>query len=200
MARRLELDPDRLFPADAATRAVARALYAEVAELPIVSPHGHTDPEWFAGNAAWSDATSLLLAPDHYLYRMLYSQGVALDDLGIPRHGVAPATDPRAAWRTFAGHYHLFRGTPSRLWMDHVLAEVFGIDVQLEAATADAIYRRYRRESWRRLRSARARCSTGSGSISSPPPKAHTTTWPITPRSGVRAGRAGSSRPIAPTR
>ena len=140
MARRLELHPDRLFPSDPATRDVARALYAEVAGLPIVSPHGHTDPVWFADNQNWTDATSLLLAPDHYIYRMLYSQGVELDALAIPRKSGVPATDPRAAWKLFASHYTLFRGTPSRLWLDHVFAEVFGIDVALEEATADLYF------------------------------------------------------------
>ena len=84
----------------------------------------------------------LLLAPDHYLYRMLYSQGVALDRLGVARRGGAAAADPREAWRLFAAHYHLFRGTPSRLWLDHVFAEVFGLEVALEAATADLYYDR----------------------------------------------------------
>ncbi|WP_294211046.1 glucuronate isomerase, partial [uncultured Sphingomonas sp.] len=140
MARALRLDPDRLFPADPTTRSIARTLYAGVADLPIVSPHGHTDPRWFAENANWTDATSLLLAPDHYLYRMLYSQGIALDALAIPHKDGVPATDPRAAWRLFADHYHLFRGTPSRLWLDHVFAEVFGIDVALEAETADLYF------------------------------------------------------------
>ena len=137
MARPLELHPDRLLPADPTTREIARTLYGMIADLPIVSPHGHTDPTWFADNAPWTDATSLLLAPDHYLYRMLYSQGIELDALAIPRRDGAPATDPRAAWALFAANYHLFRGTPSRLWLDHVFAEVFGIDVALEAGTAD---------------------------------------------------------------
>ena len=140
MARPLELHPDRLFPADPATRAIARTLYAEVADLPIVSPHGHVDPVWFADDACWTDATTLLLAPDHYLYRMLYSQGIDLDALAIPRRDGVPATDPRAAWRLFADHYHLFRGTPSRLWLDHVFATVFGIEVELEGATADRYF------------------------------------------------------------
>ncbi len=143
MPRPLQLHPDRLFPADPATRAVARALYAEVAALPIVSPHGHTDPAWFATDAPWADATGLLLAPDHYLFRMLYSQGVSLDALGVPGKDGRPSTaDPRAAWRLLASHYHLFRGTPSRLWLDHVFAEVFGFEVALEAATADLYYDR----------------------------------------------------------
>ncbi|MBN8814397.1 MAG: glucuronate isomerase [Sphingomonas sp.] len=137
MAGSLELHPDRLFPADPGTRAIARDVYAAIADLPIVSPHGHTDPSWFASDAKWTDATSLLLAPDHYIYRMLYSQGVELDALAIPRRSGIPATDPRASWRLFASNYHLFRGTPSRLWLDHVFAEVFGIDVALDASTAD---------------------------------------------------------------
>src|SRR4051812_506297 len=142
MPRPLKLDPDRLLPAEPSTRAVARDLYAAVAGLPIVSPHGHTDPAWFATDAAWTNPAELLLAPDHYLYRMLYSQGLPLDRLGVPsRAGPSPA-DPRAAWRLFASSYHLFRGTPSRLWLDHVFADVFGIDVALEAATAEHYFDR----------------------------------------------------------
>ncbi|MBB3878430.1 glucuronate isomerase [Sphingomonas pseudosanguinis] len=140
MTRPLELHPDRLFPADPDTRAIARTLYAGIRDLPIVSPHGHTDPHWFATDAPWENATTLLLAPDHYVFRMLYSQGVSLDALAIPHRGGTPATDPRAAWRTFAAHYDLFRGTPTRMWLDHVFAEVFGIDVRLEADTADHYY------------------------------------------------------------
>ncbi|MBV9931739.1 MAG: glucuronate isomerase [Alphaproteobacteria bacterium] len=138
----LKLDPDRLFPADATTRAVARSLYAEVRGLPIVSPHGHTDPAWFATDAPWSNATELLLAPDHYLYRMLYSQGVPLERLGVPSRAGPSSADPREAWRLFAAHYYLFRGTPSRLWLDHVFAEVFGFDVALEPSTADFYFDR----------------------------------------------------------
>lgn len=140
MARRLELHPDRLFPADPTMRQIARSLYSGVADAPIVSPHGHTDAGWFADNQPWTDATSLLLAPDHYLYRMLYSQGIALDALAIPRKSGIPATDPRAAWNLFAANYHLFRGAPSRLWLDHVFAEVFGFDVALEVSSADLYF------------------------------------------------------------
>jgi glucuronate isomerase len=140
MPRPLTLDPDRLFPADPRTRGIARVLHESVAGLAIVSPHGHTDPAWFATDAPWTNATELLLAPDHYLYRMLYSQGVPLERLGVPsRSGASPA-DPRDAWRLFASHYYLFRGTPSRLWLDHVFAELFGIEVALEPATADLYF------------------------------------------------------------
>src|SRR4051794_15864805 len=142
MPRPLKLDPDRLLPADPATRGVARALYAEVAGLPIVSPHGHTDPAWFATDAPWSNATELLLAPDHYLYRMLYSQGVSLDALGVPsRAGPSPA-DPREAWRLFASHYYLFRGTPSRLWLGPVFPGGVGVEGGLEAATPGLFFGR----------------------------------------------------------
>ena len=133
MPRPLNLNPDRLFPADPAIREIARALYREVSGLPIISPHGHTDPEWFAKDEPFGNATELLLVPDHYLFRMLYSQGVRLEDLGIGGH---PA-DPRKAWRILAENFHLFRGTPSRMWLDWVFAEAFGIDVRLDSETAD---------------------------------------------------------------
>ena len=142
MPKPLKLDPDRLFPADPATRAIARELYVGVAGLPIVSPHGHTDPAWFASNQPWSNPTELLLAPDHYLFRMLYSQGVPLERLGVASRAGPSRTDPREAWRLFASHYYLFRGTPSRMWLDHVFAEVFEIDVLLDASTADLYYDR----------------------------------------------------------
>ena len=105
-------------------------------DLPIISPHGHTDPKWFAGNESFGNAAEFLLQPDHYLFRMLYSQGIALEDLGL---GDGDA-DPREAWRILASHYHLFRGTPSHIWLDWVFAEVFRIDVRLEAATSDLYY------------------------------------------------------------
>jgi glucuronate isomerase len=135
--RPLTLHPDRLFASDPPQRAIARRLYGEVAHLPILSPHGHTDPEWFAGNGPFANATELLLTPDHYLLRMLYSQGVPLSQLGIPRDSGA---DPRAAWRVFAQHFHLFRGTPSSLWLNHVFHDVFGLRVRLDADTADLYY------------------------------------------------------------
>ena len=117
-------------------RALARELYDSVKALPIVSPHGHCDPAWFATDEAWANASELLLVPDHYLFRMLYSQGVRLEDLAIGN----PEADPREAWRLFAERYHLFRGTPSRMWLDWVFAEAFGIDVRLDAETADLYF------------------------------------------------------------
>jgi glucuronate isomerase len=138
MSRPLHLDPERFFPADPTERAIAARLFALVEGLPIVSPHGHTDPAWFSANAPFEDAVSLLLWPDHYLLRMLMSQGVALEQLGLsPVGGQHAVADRRAIWRLFSQHYRLFRATPSRLWLDHVFATVFGLEVALAAETAD---------------------------------------------------------------
>ncbi len=137
----LELHPDRLFPPDPAERAVARRLYERVRDLPIVSPHGHTDPQWFADDAPFPDPAALFIQPDHYVFRMLYSQGIALERLGIPRRDGAPVeTDPRRIWRLFAEHYHLFRGTPTRIWLDHAFRAVLGVRERLDARSADAVY------------------------------------------------------------
>jgi len=139
----LALHPDRLFPADSATRDLARRLYATVKDLPIVSPHGHTDPQWYADDAPFGNASALFITPDHYVFRMLYSQGIRLEDLGIPRSDGGPVeTDARKIWRTFAGLYHVFRGTPTRVWLDHAFHDVFGIRERLTPESADRLYDR----------------------------------------------------------
>lgn len=136
MPHPISLHPDRLLPADPDTRAIAKRLYAEVAGLPIISPHGHTDPEWWATDANFGNAAELLLHPDHYVFRMLYSQGVSLEALGIGN----PSANPRESWRLFAERYHLFRGTPSRIWLDWVFTESFGLEPLLSAETSDHYY------------------------------------------------------------
>ncbi|MBD2859416.1 glucuronate isomerase [Spongiibacter sp. KMU-158] len=138
---KLQLHPDRLLPADPSIRAIARSLYESVKALPIISPHGHTDPSWFALNKPFENASDLLIKPDHYVFRMLYSQGITLDQLGIPRaDGSHNDVDPQEVWKLFANHYHLFRGTPSRMWLDHVFAEVFGLDIALSQDTAEIYF------------------------------------------------------------
>ena len=135
------MDQDRLFPPEGRARDLARALYDGVRDLPIISPHGHTDPRWYAEDAPIPDPAQLFVTPDHYVFRMLCSQGVALTDLGVPRADGGPTeTDGRKIWRLFASHYHLFAGTPSRLWLDHSFQHVFGIDRRLSADTADWYY------------------------------------------------------------
>ncbi len=135
------LNPDRLFPADATMRGIARRLYGAVAGLPIISPHGHTEPSWYALNEPFPDPASLFVKPDHYVFRMLYSQGVALEDLGVPRaDGGRTEADPRAIWRLFAKHWPLFRGTPTRMWFEHALETLFGIEERLTETNAERLY------------------------------------------------------------
>jgi glucuronate isomerase len=131
------LHDDRLFPADPATRGIARRLYGEVRELPLISPHGHTQAGWFAKNEPFPDPAKLFVQPDHYIYRMLYSQGISLEDLEI---GVEELKNPRKVWRIFAENYYLFRGTPTRMWLDYSFHELFGLEERLSAATADLYF------------------------------------------------------------
>ncbi len=132
------LDPDRLFPSDPAGRTIARDIYASTKALRILSPHGHVDPGWFSENQPFADASELLIIPDHYVLRMLVSQGISLDDLGVGRtDGTIGEPDRRAIWRRFAEHYHLFRATPSRLWLDQVFQDLFGLTERPNAANAD---------------------------------------------------------------
>ncbi len=131
------LNDDRLFPAESAIRNVAKKLYASIRDLPIISPHGHTQAIWFAANQPFPDPAKLFIQPDHYVHRMLYSQGVRLEDLEI---GVDTIADPRKVWRIFADLYYLFRGTPTRLWLDYAFQELFGLDQRLSSQTADLYF------------------------------------------------------------
>ncbi|HET8638607.1 MAG TPA: glucuronate isomerase [Acidobacteriaceae bacterium] len=131
------LHEDRLFPAEEATRKVARQIYQQIKGLPLVSPHGHTQAAWFAKNEPFPDPATLFVQPDHYVYRMLYSQGISMDDLEI---GAPVITDPRKVWRIFAENYYLFRGTPTRLWLDYAFEELFGLHERLSAKNADHYY------------------------------------------------------------
>ena len=139
----LVLHADRLFSSEPRQRDVARAIYATVKDLPIISPHGHTDPQWYADNDPFNNASALFITPDHYVFRMLYSQGIALEDLAIPRRDGGPVeADARRIWKTFAANYHLFRGTPTRIWLDHAFHEVFGIRERLSLESADRLFDR----------------------------------------------------------
>ncbi|MFW5470840.1 glucuronate isomerase [Knoellia sp. CPCC 206435] len=133
------LHPDRLLPADPGTRDVARRLYAETADLPIISPHGHVPPEWLAEDIPFSDPTTLLLSPDHYIFRLLHAEGVPLGDLGVGGSRL-DERGSRRAWRLFCERWPAFRGTASRYWMQDVLGDVFGLDDAPSPATADALY------------------------------------------------------------
>ena len=131
------LHEDRLFPAEPSARAIAKRIYQSVRSLPIVSPHGHTQAAWFAKNQPFPNPAKLFVQPDHYVHRMLYSQGIPLEDLEI---GAAEIKNPRKVWRIFAEHYYLFRATPTRIWLDFAFQELFGLNERLSAQTADLTF------------------------------------------------------------
>jgi glucuronate isomerase len=134
--------PDRYFDPDPAQRRIARSLYESVADLPLICPHGHVDPRLLADEgAAFGSPADLFIIPDHYVFRMLYAQGIPLESLGIPRRDGGPVeTDHRRIWQTFADHFYLFRGTPTGVWLAEELYGVFGIEQKLAGETAQAIY------------------------------------------------------------
>lgn len=135
------LNEDRFFDADSTVRKHAREIYASVKNLPIISPHGHVDPRIFAENTPFPDPTELFLLPDHYLYRMLYSQGISLESLGIvQKDGKRGETDPKKIWQIFAENYYLFAGTPSGVWLDYEFNIVFGIKKKLNGENAMEFY------------------------------------------------------------
>jgi glucuronate isomerase len=137
----LVLHADRALPAEPATRTVARRIYAATHDLPLVSMHGHVPVELLAEDRPFDNPAQLLVVPDHYVTRMLHSHGMRLEDLGVHGRDRPPAeTDPRAIWRRFCMHWRLFRGTPSRYWLEHELADVFGVTVHPSAETADLLY------------------------------------------------------------
>ncbi len=131
------IDPDRLFPAEPGVRNIARALYEQVSNLPLISPHGHTQAGWFARNQPFPDPATLFVQPDHYVFRMLYSQGVSMDDLEI---GQPVIRNPRRVWHLFARHYYLFRGTPTRIWLDYAFQQLFGLEERLSEQSADLYF------------------------------------------------------------
>lgn len=138
---RLSLHPDRLLPTDPALRSVARTIYEAVRDLPIVSPHGHVPVQWLALDEPFEDPTTLLLTPDHYATRLLHASGVSLWDLGVGRENF-PAAARREAFRTWFAHWHVYRGTPVKGWLEAELGEVFGIDLAPSGDTADEVYDR----------------------------------------------------------
>jgi glucuronate isomerase len=141
MSERLTLYEDRFFNSDPAIRKIARELYESVKDLPIVSPHGHVDPKLFAENQPFPDPTELILIPDHYVFRMLYSQGISLESLGIPTLDGSPVEmDHRKIWQIFGEYYYLFNGTPTGVWLNHEFSTVFGIQEKLNGKTALKIY------------------------------------------------------------
>ncbi len=138
----LHLPHDRYLHPDPVRKPIALALYEQVADLPLICPHGHVDPQVFADpDYSFGSPVDLFIIPDHYIFRMLYSQGIPLESLGIPRRDGEPVEqDHRRIWQIFAEHYHLFRGTPTGMWLNHELYDLFGVRQRLDGQTAQAIY------------------------------------------------------------
>ena len=135
------LNPDRFFPAEPTSRSIAAKLYETVRGLPLICPHGHTMPKWFSDNDRFQDPAQLLIVPDHYILRMLVSQGISLSSLGVASNDcVQHETDGRTIWRHFSANYHLFRSTPVRIWMDHTLSTLFDIQERPSAGNSDRVY------------------------------------------------------------
>jgi glucuronate isomerase len=145
MKEKLILNPRRFFDTDIKVRDIAVELYESVKDSPIISPHGHIEPQIFVDeNYTFKNPTELIITPNHYLYRMLYSQGVPLEALGIPilhnSSKIKVEMNPKKIWQTFAEYFYLFRGTPSEIWLNYELAEIFGVKYKLTKETAIEIY------------------------------------------------------------
>lgn len=137
----MSLDPDRLFPVEAGAKQRAREIYDTICDPPIISPHGHTDPRWFADNEHFRDPAKLFVTPDHYVFRLLFSQGIPLESLGVSRtDGEPTVTEGRKIWQLFAQNYHLSRATPLKTWIDHSFECVFGLEKEFSANTVDEFY------------------------------------------------------------
>jgi glucuronate isomerase len=139
---KIHLPEDRYFDPNPRQKEIALHLYGMVKGLPLICPHSHVDPRMFADpDYSFGTPTKLILVPDHYIFRMLYSQGIPLERLGIPRRDGGPVEqDPRRAWQIFADSFHLFRGTPTGMWLAHEFREVFGIEDKLTSESAQDIY------------------------------------------------------------
>jgi glucuronate isomerase len=142
MTKPLTLQPDRYFGPDPKQKEIAQGLYERVAHLPLICPHGHVDPRLFADpDYSLGTPTDLFIVPDHYVFRMLYSQGIPMEQLGVPRRdGGDTETDHRKIWQIFAEHFYLFRGTPTGQWVAHELHDIFGVSEKLDGDSAGHIY------------------------------------------------------------
>ena len=137
----MKLNPYRFFDPNPSVRKIASELYESVKSLPIISPHGHVDPKLFSENKPFLNPAELFIIPDHYIFRMFYSQGIALESLGIPTiDGSEVEKDPRKIWQIFADNFYLFAGTPSGIWLSHELYEVFNVSCELNSGNAQKIY------------------------------------------------------------
>ena len=193
------LDENRLFPADGEARSHRRQTLRDSQRSPHHLPARPHRPALVRLQRALPQSSRLLIQPDHYIFRMLYSQGVSLESLGIPQLDGNENADPREVWRIFAKNYYLFRGTPTRLWLDYALENQFGLNKRLERQTTPTSTTTSSQTRSKPPPSARARSSRNSTSKSSPPPTPPSTPSSTTKPSATPDGRAASSPPSVPT-
>lgn len=142
MAPRINLPDDRYLGPDPKQKEIALELYFQVRDLPLLCPHGHVDPRVFSDpDYSFGSPADLFIIPDHYVFRMLYSQGIPLEKLGVPRKdGGDVERDHRKIWQLFADNFFLFRGTPTGVWLNYELRELFGVEEKLMGESAQKIY------------------------------------------------------------
>ena len=128
-----------LFDPEPSVRNVALELFSGAQNLGLICPHGHIAPGLLGdADTKFANPTDLLLRHDHYIFRLLYSQGIKLEDLGVgAREG---EYDPINAWQVFCQHFHLFDGTPTGMWLRLELTQLFGITQKPTAKNALELY------------------------------------------------------------
>lgn len=132
---------DRFLSPHLPQHSISRDLYQSVKSLPLICPHGHVDPSILSDTRyQWGTPVDVLIIPDHYIFRMLYSQGIPLETLGIPSTEGNVETDHRKIWQTVCDHWYLFRGTPTGVWLRDELREIFGIEDKINSQNAMRIY------------------------------------------------------------
>lgn len=138
------LHPDRYFGCGKDALPLARELYQQMSSFPILSPHGHVNPAILASNRAFPDPVALLITPDHYITRMLASLGIDYEQIGIPRlqEAAQSRTTPEEIWQKLADNWIAFTGTPSKIWFEEILSEVFEIESPFTSENAQLIYQR----------------------------------------------------------
>lgn len=126
-----------LFGPSKTQKDLALELYQPVEKLGIIAPHGHVNPDLLADPMArFANPTELLVKYDHYLFRLLYSQGIPVEALGVGQTDY----DPKTAWHTFCSNFSLFDATPSGVWLRLELTRLFGVTEKPNADNAHAIY------------------------------------------------------------
>ncbi|MEN9954281.1 MAG: hypothetical protein RL028_883 [Actinomycetota bacterium] len=139
MNKAQSLDSNRLLVSAGTDSAIALELYGEIRDLPIISPHGHVDPNLFVRNEKFESPTDLFIYHDHYITRLLHADGVSMVELRKPQSD-ADLSHAKNAWLKFFERWAMFAGTASGYWFQESLQTVFGITQEPSAENALAIF------------------------------------------------------------